>query len=201
MKSNEKATSFALLRFLVYVSVMAKHPALLRISLSLTLVLLAGCSIAPIANFSLRGPRFEPEKYFAGHTVSSGVFENRAGNPGRQFKTDARGHLEGETLVLSQTFAYQDGEIQKRRWRIRRVAAHRYEATANDVIGIAKGEARGSVFRFAYTLAVKPDNPFFNVRLNQTMALQKDGTVLNRATISKFGITIATVKEKFRRVE
>ena len=52
-------------------------------------------------------------------------------------------------------------------------------------------------FHFAYTVALKPGNPLFNVRLNQTMTLQRDGTVENRATIRKLGVVLSRVTERF----
>jgi hypothetical protein len=144
-------------------------------------------------------PRFEPEKFFAGETRSWGVFENRAGNPSQRFTTSASGHREGESLVLHQTFTYENGRKQDRTWRIRRLDAHHYQATANDVVGIAKGEAYGNVFYLEYTVALKPGNPFFNVRLQQWMYGQDHGAAMvNSAKIAKLGVTLATVTEYFR---
>ena len=92
-----------------------------------------GCASLPPRHFADAKPAFDPMAYFTGHTHSWGVFENRAGNPSKRFATDCTGHREGDTLVLDQTFTYDDGRTQQRHWRIRRVSAHRYEATANDV--------------------------------------------------------------------
>lgn len=166
-------------------------------------VALAGCGHLSPRDFAGTGPRFEPERYFAGHTRSRGVFEDRTGaNPTRTFATDCQGTREPDgTLTLRQTFTYADGSIQRRAWRIRRVDAHRYEATANDVVGTGRGEAWGNAFHWEYTVALKPGNPLFNVRLRQWMYLQPDGhTVLNRATVSKLGVTIAQVAESFEKV-
>lgn len=103
-------------------------------------------------------------------------------------------------MWLDQEFIYEDGQRQERHWRIRRVDEHRYEATANDVVGKATGEAYGNAFRWEYTVALKPGNPLFNVRLKQWMYLQADGrTVLNRGTVSKAGVEVAQVSEVFWR--
>ena len=131
------------------------------LALALALVVLggAGCSSLAPAQFQDTAPRFDPAAYFTGHTHSHGVFENRAGEPARRFETDAVGHWEGGELTLNQTFTYQDGKVQHRRWRIRRLDAHRFEATASDVVGLARGEAYGNAFRWEYTVALKPGNP------------------------------------------
>ena len=78
------------------------------------------------------------------------------GNPLKRFTTASVGRWEGEALALDQEFTYEGGQRQQRHWRIRRVDAHRFEATANDVVGIATGEAYGNAFRWEYTVALKP---------------------------------------------
>jgi len=146
-------------------------------------------------------PRFEPEKFFAGRVRSWGVIEDRSAHPTRRFTTEIVGRPDGDTLVIEQHFAFDDGTTQQRVWRLRRVDEHRYEATANDVVGPASGEAWGNLFHWRYKLALDPGNPLKNVRLEQWMYLQEDGeTMVNRATISKFGVIAAEVTEFFRRV-
>jgi len=82
----------------------------------------------------------------------------------------------------------------------RRLDAHRYSATANDVVGTGTGEAHGNAFRWEYTVALQPGNPLSHVRLKQWMYLQDDGRiVLNRGTIRKFGLQVAQVSEVLRR--
>ncbi len=161
---------------------------------------LAGCASVPPEHFAGTRPEFDPIKYFTGHTHSWGVFENRAGNPSKSFTTDCVGRTDGDMLRLDQTFVYEDGSRQERHWRIRRVDAHRYEATANDVVGSGTGEAYGNAFHWEYTVALKPGNPLFNVRLRQWMYLQPDGrTVLNRGSVNSFGFEVAQVAESFQR--
>ena len=160
----------------------------------------AGCSSLKPRSFAGGTPRFEPERFFEGRTLSSGVFETPAGEPRRRFTSVAYGHREGQALVLDQTFTYDNGEIQKRHWRFRRTGQHRYEATANDVVGTAQGEAYGNAFVFEYTVALKPGNPLENVHLRQWMYLQAGGeTMVNRAAITKLGLRLAMVTEYFRR--
>ena len=164
-------------------------------------MLTAGCSHLQPQDFARVKPKFDPVAFFIGHTQSWGVFEDRTGaNPSRWFTTDCRGHRESGELVLAQTFTYHDGTVQHRLWHIRRVDEHRYEATANDVVGTGRGEAYGNAFHWEYTVALKPGNPLFNVRLEQWMYLQADSrTMLNRGTVSKFGVTVAQIAEEFRR--
>ncbi len=89
---------------------------------------------------------------------------------------------------------------QHRSWRIRKLDAHHYEATANDIVGTARGEASGNAFHWTFTLAASPGNPLANVQMTQSMYLQADGrSLINHTTIRKFGIAVAQVTETFRR--
>lgn len=161
---------------------------------------LAGCSSLAPTRFAGAKPEFDPVVFFTGSTRSWGVFENRSGDPARRFTTACNGHLEAGTLVLDQEFVYEDGSRQQRHWRIRRTDAHHIEATANDVVGTGVGEVYGNAFRWEYTVALKPGNPLYDVHLKQWMYLQADGrTMLNRATVTKFGVEVAQVTEFFRR--
>ncbi len=83
---------------------------------------------------------------------------------------------------------------------MRRTAPGVYEATANDLIGTARGRVDGNHFSWTFRLATKPGNPLFNVRMTQHMYLQPDGrTMVNRSVIKKWGILLTEVTEQFRR--
>lgn len=160
--------------------------------------LVTGCGSLSPQRFADITPRFDPMAFFTGKTHSWGVFENRAGQPTRRFRTACIGHLENGVLLLDQTFTYDDGHQQQRHWRIRHVDAHRYEATANDVVGTGTGEAYGNAFRWEYTVALQPGNPLLNVHLQQWMYLQPDGrTMLNRGTVRALGVEVAQITEQF----
>ena len=164
-------------------------------------ILLGALLISSAPDAAAAETRFRPEQFFAGSTRSSGVFENTVGKPRQRFTTECRGRRRGDTLWLDQIFRYDDGRTQQRQWQIRRVDAVRYVGRANDVVGEARGKVDGATFQFAYTVALQPGNPLFNVRLDQTMTLQRDGTVENRATIRKLGVVLSRVTERFRRVD
>ena len=168
------------------------------------LVLLsAGACGEPLApeSFAGMGPPLAPDQFFEGRTRSWGVVEDRSGEPRRRFTTEAVGHRDGAVLVLTQDLTFEDGETQRRVWRLRRTDAHSYEATANVVIGVATGEAHGNAFRWSYTLALGPDAAVSSVDLRHWMYLQDGGTTLvNRVAITKLGFVVGQVTEHFQRV-
>ncbi len=125
--------------------------------------------------------------------------ETRGGAPMKRVTTQTESRWVGDTLHLEQKLQIGD-QSQHRSWRIRKIDTHHYEATANDMVGTARGEAYGNVFHWEFTLALSPGNPLARVQMSQWMYLQPDGrTMVNHTTIRKLGIVVAQVTEEFRR--
>ena len=161
----------------------------------------SGCATSMKSSaFADATPRLDPADFFTGHTRSWGVFETRDGTPTQRFSTETRGHWEGAILCMEQDLIFENGRRQHRSWRMRRIDSHHYLATANDMIGDARGQAWGNAFTWSFTLALSPGNPLSRVRMTQWMYLQSDGrTLVNRDTIRKAGIVVAQVTEQFRK--
>jgi hypothetical protein len=161
---------------------------------------LSACSEVPVQHFAGATPAFDPITYFEGPTHSWGVIEARDGAPERRFRADLSGRRDGDVLVLTQDFTFEDGHKQQRIWRLRRVDAHRLDATASDVIGVATGYAYGNAFRWDYTLQLTPGNALTRVGMHHWMYLAGDGnTLLNQVTIRKFGVRVGGTTEYFQR--
>ncbi len=163
---------------------------------------MVSCTSLQPSTFSAGRPFFDPIKFFAGKTSSSGVMENRRGVPMQVVTTKTSGKVTGDILKVEQSIVLGNSPPQYRSWKLRKVDSHHYEATANDIVGIARGEAYGNTFHWIFTLALTPGNPLKNITMSQWMYLQPDGrTMINHSTLSKFGIVVAQVTEQFRRAE
>ena len=160
---------------------------------------LSGCAKPmPIGGFAATAPAFDPVTFFTGHTQSWGVLENRSGQPTGIVTTDCVGAAEGaDGLHMVQHLALPDGSTQTRDWHMRRTAPHEFEATANDMVGTARGEAQGRVFHWRWVLATKPGESLRNVVMDQWMYGEADGSMVNRTTIRKLGIILVEVTEQF----
>lgn len=154
---------------------------------------LGACSNMQIDDFSGTAPELKPEEYFAGQTKAWGIFEDRFGNLKREFLVDIKGEWDGTTLTLTEDFDYSDGEQEQRIWRITKTGDGLYEGRADDVVGIAKGVARGKALNWSYDLMLKVGDNTIKVRFDDWMFLQPGGVMINKAEVSKFGITIGTV--------
>ena len=165
----------------------------------MTAIILAGCDRTPRAPaVAGPGPAFDPVAFFDGHTHSWGVIESRSGAPTEQIETDSNGERDGaDRLRMVQHMSFQDGTTQERDWSLWRSGLNRFEATANDMVGSAKGEANGSIFHWQWVLARPPGHGLANVTMNQWMYRLQDSSVMIRTTVSKFGIILAEVTEQF----
>jgi Protein of unknown function (DUF3833) len=167
-----------------------------------SLLVITGCSSLPPQAFEKSATRFELDRYFIGHTRSWGVLENRNGNPRLSFTCDAHGrHDATGAVVLTQHFRFSNGATQQRNWRIHRVDATHWEATANDMVGVARGEGEGNAFYWEYTLTLDPKNPLATIHIRQWL-YQPEGTdtVMTRLVITKLGLTVSEVTESIHHV-
>ena len=159
--------------------------------------LLAGCDRAAEGP-TVTGPAFDPVAFFDGHTHSRGVIESRSGAPTEWIVTDSRGERDGSGgLRMVQHLSFQDGTTQQRDWVLWPNGPGRFDATANDMIGTAKGFANGGMFHWQWVLARSPGNRLMDVTMNQWMYPMDDGSVMIRTTVSKFGMIVAEVTEQF----
>ncbi|MDR3415088.1 MAG: DUF3833 family protein [Nevskia sp.] len=163
-------------------------------------VAVSGCAAPQVGEFAAVKPVFQPEQYFAGRAVAWGVLEDGSGNPTKRFTSVDEGTLSGDTVTIAQTISYSDGTSQSRSWKLRRVDTSHYEGTADDIVGVARGEAAGNTLHLDYDLALSPDNPLTHVHLNQWLYLQEGGdNMLSRTTITKLGIVVARSSEYVHR--
>jgi hypothetical protein len=159
---------------------------------------LAGCASEPMGMFKDGRPLLEPEKYFAGETHSWGIVETPSGRPRQVLHTRTFGRWDGRELLFEQDIMFESGGTLHRSWVVRRLDEHHYSATGTGIIGTAYGEVYGNVFHLVVTLDAMPGNPLGHVRMSQWMYLQADGkTLVNRDTLTKFGVIVAEITESF----
>jgi hypothetical protein len=70
---------------------------------------------------------------------------------------------------------------------------HHYNGKADDVVGTAMGSAYGNVLNWQYLLNLKADASTWEIHFDDWMFLQNDGVLINRATMSKFGIRVGEI--------
>lgn len=169
-------------------------------SLRAALLLVAAVSLAacagrpPIPEEAADGARFLPEEDLLGETVGEGQFSTITGVE-RGFTAYLDGRMEGDTLVLVEDFVYDDGETDRKTWRITRVGPGEYVGTREDVVGEARGYLDGNAFRLEYTVDLPTeDGGTRRVGFRDVLVEREDGTILNRANVGWYGIHVGRVE-------
>ena len=163
------------------------------------LTLLGACQTMKIEDFRGTTPQLVLEEYFAGQTKAWGIFEDRFGNLRREFKVNIAGTWDGRTLTMVEDFVYADGETDQRVWRIEKLGDNRYRGRADDVLGTAEGVVEGKALTWTYDIVLTIGGSDLKVRFTDWLFLQDDEVMINRASVTKFGIEIGTVTLFFRK--
>jgi hypothetical protein len=181
---------------------LGKESSMQRIMCLCAVLLAAGCAspLRPQA-FANTAPAFDPITFWTGRTKSWGVIENQGGAPTAIITTSTASTAEGVNGLHLVQHVMSDGKDTVRDWHMRRLGNGEFEATASDMVGMARGSASGRTFHWIWTLATKPGNCLFNVAMEQWMYLADNGTLMNRTIITKLGVRLAEVSEQFVRSE
>lgn len=100
------------------------------------------------------------------------------------------------TFVLQQEITYNDGAIDDRSFRIRRLNDHDYTGTLTGVPGRVSARVDGNTFHVRYLIR----HPA--VYMEQWIYLQPDGrTALNHSTVKVLGIPVAQLSEVITRAK
>ena len=67
------------------------------------------------------------------------------------------------------------------------------------MIGEAQGQTAGNAFRWTYTLRLPVDGTTYDVQLDDWMFLIDDKVLLNRATMSKWGVQLGDLTLSFTK--
>lgn len=162
-------------------------------------LLLAGCASAPkVSGENPDGRSFVLERELIGSGTGSGVFRNALSGAQRRFTVAFRGAKTRAGLTLAEDIVYADGQRERHVWRFVRTGPNAYEGRRDDVVGVAKGTVRGNTLTLAYEVKLNTGGSTAQVRFDDTLVLTGPGRVVNRATVSKFGLAVGTVDLSFR---
>lgn len=162
---------------------------------------LSACAGPQISDYAAETPALDLRKYFTGTVDAWGIFTDRSGRVVKRFTVVIDCQWQGDEGVLDEAFTYSDGTLQRRVWRLKALPNGRYEGRADDVVGMATGQTKGNAFQWQYTLALPVDGKVWEVQFDDWMFLMSDRVMLNKAVMSKLGVTLGEVTLSFSRRE
>jgi len=164
-----------------------------------SLLALAGCTSVTPLDYRAEQPELDLAHYFNGPIDGWGMVQDRSGKVLRRFHVRIDARWQGNVGTLDESFDWSDGKKEKRVWTITRIDANHYSGTAGDVVGTASGVSHGNALQWKYVLKLPPEQGGWEVDLDDWMYLVDAQTLLNRSTITKFGIRFAEITIAFRR--
>lgn len=152
---------------------------------------LFGCSTPSVEEYADTQPPMHFDQFFNGPVKAWGIVQDRSGKVIKRFEVDMVGTWNGDEGTLQEHFVYYDGETQDRTWRIRKTGPDTFTGAADDIVGTATGKSSGSAIKWNYVMKLPVGNTVYNVSFDDWMFMMRDGVLVNRSYLKKFGIRMA----------
>jgi hypothetical protein len=156
-------------------------------------MILMGCNGNMIDSYAGTTPVMKFDEFFNGPLTGYAIVQDRRGKVIKSFTVTMNGHWDNEQGSLQEHFLYSDGKQQDRMWKITKLQDGTFEGTANDIIGTAIGRSNGEAIQWNYIMSVDVDGSSYDFSFDDWMYLMNDHLILNRSTMTKFGIKVGEI--------
>lgn len=146
-------------------------------------------------------PAFSLKEHLSGTFTSEGVIFGPTGKMSNSFVAQMVGEWDGDTGTLTETFTYSNGRTQNRKWFLKLGEGNRFTATADDIVGQAKGVVSGSTVSIRYKIVLPPEAGSHTLSATDWLYLTKDGVIINKSEMRKYGLKVAELIATMRPVE
>ena len=100
--------------------------------------------------------------------------------------------------TLTERYRFDDRGVGELRWRIERQGDGRYVGSEPRLVGTARGEQAGNAFHWVYKRRLPQGDRL--VAFDDWFWPQEGGVLISRASLSRFGIELATMSVFYRPV-
>lgn len=160
---------------------------------------LSGCAAPKVSDYAQEKPALDMARYFNGRVQAHGMFQDRFGKVVKRFTVVMDCQWNGNQGVLNEQFTYSDGSTGSRIWHLTQHPDGRVTGTAADVVGEAVGQVAGNSFHWQYTLRQPIGDAVYEVQMDDWMVLIDERVMLNRASMSKFGVRLGDITLSFTK--
>jgi hypothetical protein len=144
------------------------------------------------------GPDFVLKTHLSGPILSEGLIYGPTGKMTNSFVATMRGEWDGNTGTLSEEFTYSNGKQQSRKWYLTLGEGNTFTATADDIIGEARGTVSGSTIKMEYTIVLPEEAGGHSLSVTDWLYLTESGVIMNKSEMRKFGIKVAELVATMR---
>jgi len=145
-----------------------------------------------LSDYADMGPAFDLKTHLAGDILSEGLIYGPTGKMTNSFVAKMKGVWDGNTGTLTENFTYSNGRDQTREWTITLDEGGKtFTATADDIVGLAHGEVSGAALKMTYRLILPKEAGGQKLDVVDWLYVTRDGVVMNRSELHKFGLRVA----------
>lgn len=166
------------------------HRLLIWVVLAISLT---ACSGVTVRDYADSRPVMVPEVFFTGRLVATGIVKDRSGSVIRRFTADIAASWKEGVGTLDEDFVFDDGERDKRVWRLEPDGEGRYRATAGDVVGVGEATVSGNAMFLDYILRVPYGDGSIDLRIDDRMYLVTPDRLINESVMRKFGFRVGEI--------
>ena len=166
---------------------------------ALVCLLFAACSNVTPNDYAQESPKLDFKRFLQGELTGWGIYQERGGHVAKRFRIDMTADWQGNVGKFTERFSFNDGSKQVREWVLTRIDDHHYTGKANDSVGEGKGEVWGNTMHWNYTISTQTDSGTYDLDYDYWMYLVDDKTLINRATLSKFGFQLGDIAVTFHK--
>ena len=149
-------------------------------------------------HYAATGPAFDIKQHLNGPIISEGMIHGPNGRLASRFVADMKGEWDGNTGTLAESFRYDNGSTQERKWYLTLGENGSFTATADDIIGTAHGQVSGATLSMTYRIRLTEAAGGHVLNVTDWLYLMENGTILNRSELRKFGIKVAELTATMR---
>ncbi len=142
---------------------------------------------------------FEITTFLHGRTTAWGVFEDRFGRLRRRFTVELVGSWQSNVFCLEETFTFDTGDVEVRKWMVRPQGDGQFVATCDDCIGELRGTTEPNMLRMRYKFRLDLGTTVINVDFDDRIYRMGRHTAVNRATMRKFGVRLGELSLFFSK--
>lgn len=141
-------------------------------------------------------------EFFTGEVRAWGLVQDYSGKVTRRLTGEFSGQREGNAVVLSEVFRFDDGEVTRRQWTFERTEGGLYTATTpdKDLLSEASGRASSYAFHWTYRFLVPVGDDSIALDFDDWIFRIDEETAVNRIKLKKFGITVGEMTLFYRKV-
>jgi hypothetical protein len=161
--------------------------------LILSMGLLQSCSSVPVSEYADNLPTMVVEEFFNGSLRAHGIVKDRSGKVTRYFSASIEADWVDGVGTLDEVFKFDDGEEQRRIWKIVKDDSGNYVGSANDVVGTSTLELAGNSLFLDYVLRIPYDDGTLDLHIDDRMYLVSDRVLINESVMTKWGVRVGQI--------